>query len=1009
MAEYKINYTQSNFTGGLIAAELYGRNDFNKVKSGMKKCTNWTVREAGGLEFRRGTKYLADLPGEAGSSYKASSLDKTFLVFCKTGIYYLTSANSWAFISYPEGVVPDIEQLQFNELKQRLYYFDGNIKLCAVYVNENGALYTQVETFEVEPVGATIYAQLNRKNEYKPEPYVEVVHEYAFSLAKDIQSESIISTITPENKLNYVSANVELTRAGSEKDSDDHAVGDEVDVFVTLSDTVASEYNGGKIYVYKKYQGYFYFLTALDILEDQTEYKFEDVGAISVDMSKSAKNEPPYLDEDGSISGVNSIADYGQRVFLTMSEASNNAGTNIIFSQIGNTNSLAYSNLRESDEAGYLEVPISHYDQWCKVVSGLDLMFSTSYTISKISGYGDLTLDTILWDGLSKNVAPVRTRRSLIYTNTSNRNIYDLAYNEYGQYDSVDLTLLVKYVFENKTIKKLAFKDYPVKTIYVLCDDGELYCLTYIKEQNIYAWYKIEHFGIIEDLQVINREDEDDIYIVSNDNGHRVVELAYPRTKDVYMDCSLEVPLVGVERIEDTPMYGWVARGNDYMYAWADANDNTMYTKTDIPVVGTIIYDAEGYDTGKKVTFYSTGDNAIEKWKGWSSVDGLHLYTDSDMEFGTETIAEGMKDVIVKERNNFAGFKYSNKTFMRSSADDIVHGGENLYAYTYGTSIFYTKSVNINNTDTITLYYFYGDISTIGTITIADTFGGNVVLSYDDVDYTIDSEADKVRYVRAIDKDITSEDFHVVYTDERNPQVEGYLYDRDGNNIGQIDELSNIGIIVAGKEHVYDDDFNYILARTIHEDTNVEGTTIKGLDMFEGKRVRVFDTGNNRYYGDYDVMHPKYVVEGGRVVDIDDLDFNGYLVENGKITLPSSVVFEGTLLVGMPYYAVMETIPLEFSDSSGNSTIGRKKIINDAYLRYGDSRGVSYKTVGHEYDCGICERDISSTAKFLERGQVRLNTNGEYKWNSTIKILQRQPYPARIESITLGLTFNDKS
>ena len=101
--------------------------------------------------------------------------------------------------------------------------------------------------------------------------------------------------------------------------------------------------------------------------------------------------------------------------------------------------------------------------------------------------------------------------------------------------------------------------------------------------------------------------------------------------------------------------------------------------------------------------------------------------------------------------------------------------------------------------------------------------------------------------------------------------------------------------------------------------------------------------------------------------------------------------------------------PLEFSDSNGNSTIGRKKTITDAYLRYGDSRGLTYKTLGREYDCGICKKDIVDNAEFLERGQVRLNTESEYKWDSTIKLLQRQPYPARIESITLGLNFNDKS
>ena len=177
----------------------------------------------------------------------------------------------------------------------------------------------------------------------------------------------------------------------------------------------------------------------------------------------------------------------------------------------------------------------------------------------------------------------------------------------------------------------------------------------------------------------------------------------------------------------------------------------------------------------------------------------------------------------------------------------------------------------------------------------------------------------------------------------------------------------------------------------------------------EGKKVRVFDLGNNLYYGDYDIAHPQTIEEGGNIVQIDDVDFDGFEVSSGSITLPSSVSLEGDVLVGLPYYAVAETIPLEFSDSNGNSTIGRKKTIADAYLRYGDSRGLTYKTLGREYDCGICKKDMVDNAEFLERGQVRLNTESEYKWDSTIKLLQRQPYPARIESITLGLNFNDKS
>lgn len=718
MSEYKINYTQSNFTGGIIAAELYGRNDFNKVKTGLKKCTNWTIREAGGLEFRRGTKYLQTVPVAAGTNFKIASLDTVLLLFCSDGIRYIDSQNAWQLIAYPTGISPDLDKLQFTELKRRLYYYDGTIKLCEVILTA-GVPSTNVTTFETTPTGCTISAAASGT---LPEVYVLVDHTYTFSLASDPQHESIRFAGSAT-----VNTNAELTRANSGSDSK----GVEVDVSITLTADQATEYNGGKLLIYKEYQGYFYFLTALDVVSGTTSYTFNDVGQLSVDASHTVKDQPSYLNNDGSIAKVNSIADYNQRLFLTRTGQN---VTEIIFSEVGNTESLAYTMQREEDEAGNLELPISNYDSWCKVVSGLDLILSTSYTISKVSGYGDLQTDTVLWDGLSKTVDPVRTRRSLIYTNGSNRNIYDLTYNEYGQYDSIDLTLLVKYIFETKTIKRLAFKDYPVKTIYVLCDDGDLYCLTYIKDQNIYAWYKIEHDGIIKDLCVVNTDTEDEVYIVVNYNGTHIVERAYHRTDNVYLDCT-----------------------------------------------------------------------------------------------------------VVKQL------------------------------------------------------------------------------------------------------------------------------------------------------------------------TEITDNEITGLGIFEGKKVRVFDAGNNLYYGDYDIMNPQTVVEGGKTVEIDDLDFDGYLVENGAIQLPDDVELVGPIMVGLPYYAVAETIPLEFQDQNGNSTIGRKKAVNEAYLRYGDSRGVTYKTMGHEYDCGICERDVADNAQFLERGQVKLHTNSEYKWDSTIKILQRQPYPARIESITLGLTFNDKS
>lgn len=720
MAEYRINYTQSNFTGGIIAAELYGRNDFNKVKTGLKKCTNWTIREAGGLEFRRGTRYVNVVPSEAGNKFKTASISDILIVFGENNIFYLDENNEWQTIAYP--AIPNLDTLMFEELKQRLYFYDGTINLSEIRLDVNGVPYAQYSQFEKELTGATIVATKVVPGT-APSPRVDVDYQYAVALLSESAATETIAL-----KSNVLSGvNAELS-------------GDEyVNVKATIPQTILADYAGGKVLFFKRYQGQFYYLNSIDIDSPDTgttnEFTYSDKGEYSVDLSKTMKEKPVYLTSEGYMPYVNSVADYGQRLFATLSLGLSESGINIMFSETGNTDSFAYSTLRNDDEAGYLEAPISHYDSWGRVISGLDLLFATSYTIQRITGYGDMQIEPVVFDGFSKNVQPVRTRRSLIYTNTNNRNVYDLAYNEYGQYDNVDLTLLIKYIFEQKTIKRLEIKDYPVKTIYVLCTDGDLYCLTYIKEQNIYAWYKIEHYGKVHDIHVINLDVEDEIYVVTKDNGNYIVELAYHRTDNIYMDCVVRVPRASI-------------------------------------------------------------------------VDGV----------------------------------------------------------------------------------------------------------------------------------------------------------------------------------------------------------ISGLPAcFEGKRVRVFDLGNNLYYGDYDIAHPQTAEEGGNIVQIDDVEFNGYKVVNGSIVLGTDVDIEGNVLVGLPYYAVMETIPLEFQDSNGNSTIGRKKTISDAYLRYGDSRGLTYKTLGREYDCGICKKDIVDNAEFLERGQVRLNTESEYKWDSTIKLLQRQPYPARIESITLGLNFNDKS
>ena len=251
VAEYRINYTQSNFTGGIIAAELYGRNDFNKVKTGMKKCTNWTIREAGGLEFRRGTRYLQTIPSEVNGHYKMASLNTVLFFFCDDCIRYIDSEGAWQTLAYPEDtsvdpavpIRPVIDRMQFTELNRRLYYYDSYMKLCEIYLdNSTHAPATRVTLFESAPTGATITVA---KDGTAPTVYVEVEHRYTFSLAKDKEHETVVSSLSGS-----VLANAELTQ----KNSSD-SKGQQVNVTITLTADQVAKYDGGKVLIYKQYQG----------------------------------------------------------------------------------------------------------------------------------------------------------------------------------------------------------------------------------------------------------------------------------------------------------------------------------------------------------------------------------------------------------------------------------------------------------------------------------------------------------------------------------------------------------------------------------------------------------------------------------------------------------------------------------------------------------------------------------------------------------------------------------
>lgn len=90
---------------------------------------------------------------------------------------------------------------------------------------------------------------------------------------------------------------------------------------------------------------------------------------------------------------------------------------------------------------------------------------------------------------------------------------YDYASNTY---DGVDLTLLAKHLAKDVTLLTSTYNQEPDSVIYYVRDDGQLNCLTYIREQDVYGWSHWDTDGAYEYAVSIPDGQKDVLYVLVN-------------------------------------------------------------------------------------------------------------------------------------------------------------------------------------------------------------------------------------------------------------------------------------------------------------------------------------------------------------------------------------------------------------------------------------------------------------------------------------------------------------
>ena len=129
----------------------------------------------------------------------------------------------------------------------------------------------------------------------------------------------------------------------------------------------------------------------------------------------------------------------------------------------------------------------------------------------------------------STEVVPEMIGGQMIYVQRHGKTVRDLQYN-FGtdSYDGMDLTILAKHITQDRVIVDSAYRQEPDYMMFYVLDDGTAACLTYVKEQQVYAWCRMKTQGLIYAVENISTPSYDDVYfVVARENGWFLEKLSY--------------------------------------------------------------------------------------------------------------------------------------------------------------------------------------------------------------------------------------------------------------------------------------------------------------------------------------------------------------------------------------------------------------------------------------------------------------------------------------------------
>lgn len=566
------SWIQPSFAGGEIGPSLYGRVDMAKYSVALRKCRNFIVRQYGGVENRPGTQFIGETKYPNRKSrlipFQFSTIQTYALEFghqylrvIKDGAYVLKSNNEIyeLFMPYNE---PDLFRIKFTQsadvmtlchpayppMELRRYAHDNwqiaevvtvNGPFDDININQSVTVYASAATGTImlNASSAIFSAEQVGKLFYLEQPAVDAVPVWETSkktTAGDIRRADS----------NYYRANTS-GKTGTLRPS--HTEGMAYDGWGGTGDDdtgIQWEYlhsgfglarintigNGGT--------------TATATVVSRIPENVIGIGKASYKWAhyawNSAKGYP------------GTVVYYQQRLYFAASSA---YPQTIWASRTGDYKDFGKSIPTQDDDRiiyTYAGKQVNEIRHMIDVGSLVVLTSGGEYVATgdqnKVLTPGSFSLSSQGSNGAS-TVPPIAVANIALFIQEKGSTVRDLAYSfDVDGYQGNDLTILANHLFQRHSIVDWAFTIVPYSAAWAIRNDGTLLVLTYLREQQVFAWAPQPSDGLFESTCSISEGSEDAVYFVVRRwvNGQtvryieRLASRLFTKTEDAFfVDCGL--------------------------------------------------------------------------------------------------------------------------------------------------------------------------------------------------------------------------------------------------------------------------------------------------------------------------------------------------------------------------------------------------------------------------------------------------------------------------------------